>query len=109
MRALLLAFALPAVLGGLASDADDRGAQAPFTSHPTHDHRPTMQERYDGQAVQRFNLQGMSRDRRNVLVEVLKVSGAGGFLSLLFSVVRWLGISSVNVIAVLESSVIAES
>lgn len=70
MKALLLAFALPAVLAGVAAEFD-RTAQVPFAT------TPTTQDRYDGQTVQRFNMQGMSRDRRDVLVKVLKVSGAG--------------------------------
>lgn len=91
MRAFLLAFALPSVLAGFASDAG-QGGQVPFVAGDTHNYRPTTQERYDGQSVKRFNLQGMSRDWRDMLVHVLNVSGAAvvvyGPVVLCCSVVR---------------------
>lgn len=99
MRALLLAFAFPAVLASIASDSDPvaQVAFAPKTLEIDH-HRTVTQERYDGQTVQRFNLNGMSRNRRDVLVSVLKVSGIGGDLGLCSPLFGGLGNSSVNVI-----------
>lgn len=75
MRAVFLALTLPAALAAIGSGSDEI-AQVLFSETHTSSSQPQLpvQERYDGDMVQRFSMEGVSWDRRDTLVSVLNVS-----------------------------------